>query len=110
MILTRFTCNGAGMFSAIGDLIEKDMPAAEEQEVFEAEEYFGIHLEVPDIFPKMCGKTKSYFTEEGLKAFEEQIDTISYYLDMYLGPVNVEKKFYSGAVLYEDPYQVVLAA
>ncbi len=110
MLLTRYTCDGMGMFHAIGTLVvNKDMSVADEQDVFDAEEYFSIHLEVPDIFPT-SGKTKSYFTEEGLRAFEEQIDTITYYLDMYLAPISVEKKEYDGVVLYEDPYQVVLAA
>ena len=112
MVLTRFTVEGKGIFRALQKLFDKaDMSVADEQDLFDAEEVFERDLEVPDIYQNGVTKSTAWFTELGMKEFEEALDTILYYADLYLeAPIKKESMEYDGDVLYKDCYQVVLAA
>ncbi len=109
--LTRYTYEGKGIFRKLQKAFNNvDMPAPDEQELFDAEEEFERYLDVPDVCTQSI-PTKSYFTEEGLERFEYELDTICYYADLYL-PHSVNKKTidYDGKILYKDKYQVVVPA
>lgn len=110
MILTRYTINGKGIFQALQLLFnEVDMSVADEQELFDAEEVFERDMEVPDVCTTQ--KTTSWFTENGVKEFKDALDTILYYADIYLEEkIKVEKRELEEQPLYQDYYQVVLAA
>ena len=84
---------------------------ADEQDLFDAEEVFERDMEVPEICTDKSQNATSWFTEEGIKEFEEALDTLCYYADIYLDePIKVECIDYQGAPLYKDCFQAVLAA
>ena len=108
--LTRYTCNGIGIFKRLNDFRSIDIPEEEEDELRDAENEFDNYLNIPDICWSKEIKTVSYFTEAGLERFSEDIDTILYDLDIYIGPINKETTENTGNILYQDEYQVVLSA
>lgn len=113
MTLTRFEFCGTGIFHCLKMFdIECDMLVADEQDLFDAVEIFERDMPVPDICTSNM-KTKSYFKDFGLERFGEEIDTMLFYFREYLypfGAVNTEVIEYVGDILYQDDYQVVVAA
>jgi len=112
MKLTRYTVDGKGIFRALLKMFnEVNMSATDEQDLFDAVEIFERDMEVPDICHDGITKTASWFTENGVKAFAEALDTISYYAELYLHKqIKVEFIEYDGVPLYKDYYQAVLPA
>lgn len=110
MKLTRYTCKGIDIFRKLNDFRSINISEEEEDELCDAENEFDKYLSIPDICRSKAIKTVSYFTEAGLARFKEDIDTILYYLDIYIGPINKETTENTGNILYQDEYQVVLSA
>lgn len=108
---TRFEFGGTGMFHALDLLEEADMTPGDAGDYEYAYRQFEERLPVPDTC-RDTGNTVSYFTDDGLKAFEEPIRIYLDLFDRYLSEagtgeiVKTVSDIPDGQVLYRDRYQV----
>ena len=89
--------------------MKKSLPVQDEQDIWDAEERFEAEMEVPEICTDKNVQSTSWFTQEGIKWFQEALDTLVYYADIYLdSSIKIESIEYDGEPLYKDWCQVVI--
>ncbi len=113
MKLIRYTFAGKGLFHAMNLLDNVKLSYNEEADLIEAEREIEEYLAVPDVCT-MLAKVKCYFTEAGVKRFDDSIDAICYYMNNKLADIGkVEKEEVDcpeNKTIYLDQYQAVLTA
>ena len=112
MIISRYTCDGLGIFRNLMLQFNKaDMSAMDEQELYDAMDEFERYMPVPDVCVDKNVETTSWFTEYGEKVFREALETLSFYVERCFGEeIKVERRELPDDYLYKDEYQVVLTA
>ena len=97
-----------GIFHVLTELeeaMQENASIEEQQELADAEE--AIERELPCL-TDMGVSTVSWFTEKGSEKFYDEIQTIIYYIGLYLG-ITVTKRetiTNNSPVVYEDEYQI----
>ena len=112
---TRFTFGNTGLFQATELLDDADMEAVDWAEYQWAMHEFNAGLEVPDICQPRAGiKTRSFFTDEGLKSFSLALDVLYELFQKYAeaaGLGEIQERVYmipEEDILYQDEYQVLI--
>ncbi len=112
MKCTRFEFDGVGIFHNIDMLMACDMTQPDREDLQYVINEFDATLQIPDIVEK--AKTLSYFTENGLKAFRNELDILYRLFDEYCGNAGLgeieefDVDIPEDKIVYQDEYQVVI--
>ena len=114
MVGTRFEFGGTGIFHALNVLENCEMSLQDEMDYDWATTMLERDLQVPEILaPGNKTKTRSYFTQEGMDAFKEEIDVLYNLFQNYaegagLGELEeIIKDIRPEDIIYRDEYQIL---
>lgn len=112
-LFIRYEFDGTGIFHALKILYDCDMERADEEELEEAEYILNKDLVCPCIDWQKIPDSRCWFSEDGVKAFKEELDTLmclfhKYLEDAGIGELRiVRKKIPEQNIIYRDNFQVV---
>lgn len=117
-MLTRYEFGDTGIFHSLQLLDGINMEITDKEEFKEADNNFEKNLPCPPplLFSESNQlRTKSYFTEKGVKRFQKDIDTYIYLFEKYLVPSGIGEISISKIpnakkkdIVYQDEYQTVI--
>ena len=115
MKVTRYEFDETGIFHAMELFDGFSMEDEDAQNYKYAEERFECNLEIPDILSNENNiKTRSFFTEEGLKAFSLELYILCDLFERYcegagFGEMKkITLDIDEDSVVYQDEYQVLV--
>ena len=114
MCCIRYEFGGTGIFHALDILFDCDMEQADAEDLERAEYILERDLPHPDIDLKDTqSRFTCWFTEKGVAAFGEELDTMVYMYRKYLESAGmgemriIQREIAEQSIVYRDDFQVV---